>query len=90
LHGFAGADDYWYRASSKPWLPGIRVPTLLLNARNDPFLPAHALPSAGQVSGTTLIDFPQEGGHVGFVSGSMPGELSWMQQRVLRFLQHCA
>ena len=90
LHGFAGADDYWYRASSKPWLPGIRVPTLLLNARNDPFLPAHALPLARQVSGTTLIDFPQEGGHVGFVSGSMPGELSWMQQRVLRFLQHCA
>lgn len=90
LHGFAGADDYWYRASSKPWLPGIRVPTLLLNARNDPFLPAHALPSARQVSGSTLIDFPQEGGHVGFVSGSMPGELGWMQQRVLRFLQHRA
>jgi predicted alpha/beta-fold hydrolase len=42
LHGFAGADDYWRRASSKPWLAGIRLPTLLLNAQNDPFLPARA------------------------------------------------
>lgn len=88
LHGFAGADDYWHRASSKPWLGGIRVPTLLLNARNDPFLPAHALPIAGQVSDAVLIDFQQEGGHVGFVSGSIPGNLGWMPQRIVRFLQH--
>ena len=86
LHGFAGADDYWFRASSKPWLPGIRVPTLLLNARNDPFLPAHALPSSGQVSATVQRDFPQEGGHVGFVSGNLPGRLDWMPQRILHFL----
>ena len=86
LHGFASADDYWFRASSKPWLGAIRVPTLLLNARNDPFLPAHALPLADQVSGEVLLDFPDEGGHVGFVSGQFPGRLYWMPQRVLRFL----
>ena len=44
LHGFASAEDYWRRASSKPWLGGIRVPTLLINARNDPFMPAGVLP----------------------------------------------
>ena len=86
LHGFSGADDYWFRASSKPWLRSIRVPTLLLNAQNDPFLPAHALPSTDQVSGDVLLDFPREGGHVGFVSGNLPGGLDWMPRRVLRFL----
>ena len=42
VHGFAGVDDYYTRASSKPWLTAIRVPTLLLNARDDPFLPGAA------------------------------------------------
>ena len=46
LHGFDGAQDYWRRASSKPWLGGVAVPTLVLNARNDPFIPATSLPGA--------------------------------------------
>lgn len=87
LHGFADADDYWRRASSKPWLAGIGVPTLLLNARNDPFLPEHALPAAGQVSARVMLDFPRQGGHVGFVSGTPPGSLDWLPERVLRFFQ---
>src|SRR5690349_20150589 len=47
LHGFAGANDYWSRASSKPWLASIALPTLVLNARNDPFIPAASLPRQG-------------------------------------------
>jgi len=85
LHGFAGADDYWQRSSCKPWLSEIRVPTLVLNARNDPFLPAQALPTPDQVTASVRLEFPQQGGHVGFVSGSFPGKLDWMPQRVLRF-----
>ncbi len=88
VHGFAGADDYWQRASSKPWLPAIRVPTLLLNAQNDPFLPAQALPRSDQVSAAVTLDFPREGGHVGFVTGSLPGRLDWLPQRLLHFFQH--
>jgi len=88
LHGFASADDYWRRASCKPWLTGIRVPTLALNAQNDPFLPAQALPRRDQVSATVKLEFPQQGGHVGFVSGSFPGKLDWLPQRVLRFFQN--
>ncbi|SDH34039.1 hydrolase [Propionivibrio dicarboxylicus] len=87
LHGFAGADDYWFRASSKPWLGGIAVPTLLLNARNDPFLPAHALPLPNQVSPQVCLDFTEQGGHVGFVTGYLPGHLDWMPQRLLRFFR---
>lgn len=88
LHGFDGAADYWRRASSKPWLGGIRLPTLLLNAQNDPFLPAHALPARGQLPPAIIAEFPHDGGHVGFVSGSLPGHLRWLPQRILHFFQH--
>ena len=46
LHGFAGTDDYWRAPRRKPWLAASRVPTLVLNARNDPFVPAASLPGA--------------------------------------------
>ncbi|MBI4742926.1 MAG: hydrolase [Betaproteobacteria bacterium] len=88
LHGFAGADDYWLRASSKPWLAAIRLPTLLLNALNDPFLPADALPAADQLSSSVTAEFPRQGGHVGFVGGGLPGHLDWLPQRILHFFQH--
>lgn len=88
LHGFAGADDYWRRSSSKPLLGGIRVPTLVLNAQNDPFLPAHALPRPDQVATQVTLDFPREGGHVGFVSGSLPGRLDWLPQRLVHFFRN--
>ncbi|MCP5230111.1 hydrolase [Accumulibacter sp.] len=88
LHGFAGAEDYWRRASSKPWLKGIRLRTLLLNARNDPFMPARVLPSPGQAGASVLLEFPLQGGHVGFVAGHPPGRLDWLPQRILHFFRH--
>ena len=85
LHGFRNAEDYWLRSSSKPWLRHIRVPTLILNALDDPFLPAWALPHARDVSSAVRLDFTPHGGHVGFVSGRFPGSLAWMPSHVLRF-----
>lgn len=85
FHGFANADDYWRRSSSKPWLREIRVPTLLLNAKNDPFLPASALPTPAEVSNTVQLEYPSAGGHVGFVSGDFPGQLDWLPRRLLKF-----
>jgi predicted alpha/beta-fold hydrolase len=85
LHGFKNADDYWTRASSKPGLRNIRVPTLILNARNDPLVPASALPGAGEVSAAVTLEQPEQGGHAGFVSGAFPGNLDWLPQRVLKF-----
>jgi hypothetical protein len=82
LHGFRDADDYWARASSAPLLADVRVPTLLLNAKNDPFLPAEALErAAAQASASVLLEFPRSGGHAGF-----PGRNQWMARRVLEFL----
>lgn len=85
LHGYRDTDDYWTRASSKPWLGRIAVPTLMLNARDDPFLPAAALPRPDQVSPCVTLDFPEQGGHVGFVTGAFPGSVGWMPRRVLGF-----
>lgn len=87
LHGFAGADDYWRRASAKPWLATVAIPALVLNARNDPFLPAQYLPTPAEVSASVHLEFPAGGGHVGFVSGSFPGHLDWLPQRLLHFFR---
>ncbi len=82
LHGFRDADDYWARAASAPWLSRIAVPTLVLNARNDPFLPAAALERATREASPELVlEFPRTGGHAGF-----PGRDRWLARRVLDFL----
>ena len=82
LHGFRDADDYWARASSAPSLARIVVPTLVLNARNDPFLPEAALERAARgVSRRVMLEFPRTGGHAGF-----PGRGQWLARRVLDFL----
>ena len=85
LHGFAGANDYWTRASSKPWLAKVRIPTLVINARNDPFVPAASLPSQDEVSPDVLLEQPPQGGHVGFMTGPGRGRMDWLALRVLRF-----
>ncbi|HEU4623096.1 MAG TPA: hydrolase [Burkholderiaceae bacterium] len=85
VHGFRDTDDYWTRASAKPWLAHIQVPTLVLNARNDPFMPADALPRAFEVSPSVVLEQPEEGGHVGFATGGFPGRLDWLPTRLLQF-----
>jgi predicted alpha/beta-fold hydrolase len=89
LHGFRDAEDYWRRSSSKPWLKHVRVPTLVLNAMDDPFLPAWALPKQSEVSASVQLEFPAQGGHVGFVTGPFPGSIEWMPERVLGFFGNC-
>lgn len=85
LHGYRDADDYYRRASSGPVLEGIRVPTLVLNARNDPFLPADALQRAtARPSPLVLVESPRHGGHVGFVGRD--GRHGWLAQRLFDFL----
>lgn len=87
LHGFRDTDHYWASASCGPWLQGIRVPTLVLNARNDPFLPEHALlRAARQASNTVVLEFPRTGGHAGFLVGPFPGSHAWLPNHLFDFL----
>lgn len=87
LHGFSGADDYWSRASSKPWLKAVAVPTLVLNARNDPFIPAASLPDRQGVSGAIELEQPDDGGHCGFLGQPFPGRFEWLPRRLVAFFR---
>jgi uncharacterized protein len=84
VHGFRDAQDYWDRSSAQHLLERIATPTLILHARNDPFLPEHLL-GTPRVSRAIEFEMSDTGGHVGFVSGAFPGRLDWLPQRVLRF-----
>jgi hypothetical protein len=87
LHGFAGADDYWRRASSKRWLRSIRLPTLVLNARNDPFIPAASLATPAEISAHVVLEQPGDGGHAGFPAGRFPGHVGWLPARLVHFFE---
>jgi len=88
LHGFRDTDDYWDRASARHVLSDITLPTLVLNAQNDPFLPANFLPR--RASPQVTLEYPREGGHVGFATGAPPGRLDWLPRRILGFLDAVA
>jgi predicted alpha/beta-fold hydrolase len=87
LHGFADADDYYTRSSSGPFLPGIRVPTLLLHALDDPFLPAERVPVQAAADNPSIVAaFPDTGGHVGFIQGTPRQPRFWAEEEAARFL----
>ena len=83
LHGFKNTQDYWSRASAKPHLQRIKLPALVLNARNDPFVPAVSLPAHNAAQRQITLWQPLHGGHAGFVQGSWPvGHLQAMPEAV--------
>jgi predicted alpha/beta-fold hydrolase len=87
LHGFRGTDDYWARGSAKPHLARIRVPALVLNARNDPFVPASSLPAPHEVGSRVTLWQPAHGGHVGFPRGGWPGHVHTLPEGVMGWLE---
>jgi predicted alpha/beta-fold hydrolase len=88
LHGFKGARDYWTQCSSKPWLECIKVPTLIVNAADDPFLAGGCYPAKECRRNPSLtLEIPRYGGHVGFVAFNGNGRY-WSEERALRFLRH--
>ncbi|MCB1319062.1 MAG: alpha/beta fold hydrolase [Leptospiraceae bacterium] len=88
LHGFKDALDYWTRCSSNQFISGIRVPTLLVNARNDPFLTPRCLPFREAASNDRVIfESPQEGGHVGFMQ-FQGDRMFWQERRAVAFIEY--
>lgn len=88
LHGFRDADDYYARSSARQFLGGIQLPTLILNARNDPFLPESALPAIAELGPAVRFEATEGGGHVGFVDGGFPGCLDWMPARLMSYFSN--
>jgi len=85
LHGFRDAADYYARASAGPLLHMINTPTLLLHALDDPFLPFSVMPTTKNLPQEVTPDFLAQGGHVGFVQGTWPGNMAWLPQRLLAY-----
>ena len=88
LHGFAGADDYYARASSIGFLPRVTTPTLCLSAADDPFLPSETLNRAREAA-SPAIEFrvTPRGGHIGFVGGPPWRPRYWAEESAVRWLE---
>jgi predicted alpha/beta-fold hydrolase len=90
LHGFAGAEDYYHKSSSSRFVQSVRVPTLLIHARDDPFLAAEALPlSTIEANPFLTLVLTDRGGHVGFLEGGLPWKPTfWVEGQIASFLAH--
>ena len=88
LHGFEDARDYYTRSSARQFLPGIKTPTLILHAKDDPFMTPDVIPEPGELSKTTTLEVSDGGGHVGFVGGDWPWAARyWLEERIPLYLQ---
>ena len=86
LHGYSDASDYYRRASSRYFLPDIRIPTLLIQAEDDPFVFRHSVPEAAELSATTTLELHRSGGHVGFVEGAPNRPRYYLERRIPQWL----
>ncbi|MHC1744751.1 MAG: YheT family hydrolase [Syntrophobacteraceae bacterium] len=87
IHGFASAEDYWSRSASKPLIHSITIPTLLVNALDDPFLSPSCYPyDEARANANFYLETPSHGGHVGFVSLNHEGRY-WSEMRAVEFLE---
>ena len=88
LYDFANVDDYYQRSSSRQFLQAIKVPTLLIQAQDDPFMTAEVLPELAELSSSVSLEITAGGGHVGFISGNNPFRAEyWLEQRIPEFLR---
>ncbi|MHB8426043.1 MAG: hydrolase [Gammaproteobacteria bacterium] len=87
LHGYRDADDYYARCSSRFFLKNIRVPTFILHAADDPFMSPASVPREDELSPAVTLELSQQGGHVGFVNGSLLRPNMWLAERISLHLQ---
>jgi len=91
LHGFDGVDDYYRKSSSRPYIAHITTPTLIIHARNDPFMTTDALPGDSQLGPGVTLELHRSGGHVGFVAGALPlCPRYWLDERIAEYFAETA
>ena len=88
IHGFSGVEEYYSVSSSRQYLRGIQKPTLILHAKDDPFMSEDVIPSSQELSSSIKLEVTETGGHVGFVAGKFPWRPQyWLEQRIPLFLR---
>lgn len=87
LHGFPHVHAYYREASSRQYLIGVETPTLIIHALDDPFMTPEILPKGEELSNNITFEISQKGGHVGFITGHLPGRpIYWLDERIPEFL----
>jgi uncharacterized protein len=87
LHGFKGVNDYYHRSSSRQYLKNIHIPTLVIHSLDDPFISPNAIPNIDEISEKITLEVSKSGGHVGFISGIVPGRAKyWLEDRIPAYL----
>ena len=87
LHGFEGADDYYQKCSAQNFLKAIATPTLVVHAKDDPFMHSSIVPDVKTLSPKVCLELSEKGGHVGFMQGTPWRPEIWIQQRANDFFQ---
>ena len=87
VHGFLNVEDYWKRASAPQWLTNIQTDTLIIHARNDPLFPEGNLPVEDKLPKNIRCYYTRGGGHVGFTTGNVPGNINWLPKNILDYFQ---
>jgi predicted alpha/beta-fold hydrolase len=88
IHGFKSAQHYYQKSSALQYLSKITTNTLVINAKDDPFMQPEILPSHGEVPSNVYLEFPNHGGHLGFISGSLIKPEFWLEPRISSFFKH--
>jgi predicted alpha/beta-fold hydrolase len=86
IHGFKDAQDYYTQSSAKQYLKNIKIPTLIVHAKDDPFMSPDILPEKEELSDAITLNISQNGGHVGFISGTLCKPKYWLEEIILEFL----
>lgn len=88
LYGFRDAEDYYMTTSSRQYLRFIQVPTLLIQAKDDPFMTEDVIPTEDELSPYVKLEVTDKGGHVGFVTGKYPWKpVYWLEERTPEFFR---
>lgn len=86
IHGFKDARDYYTKSSSKQFLKEIKTPTLIIHAKDDPFMTQGVIPTKSELSQSVELELTQRGGHVGFIGGGVFNPVFWLEKRIVAYL----
>jgi predicted alpha/beta-fold hydrolase len=87
INGFASAEDYYKKSSAKQFLKSITTPTLIIHAKDDPFMTPEVIPTPQEISSSVALKILEHGGHVGFISGSLLHPKYWLEEEIIDFLR---
>jgi len=88
INGFQSAQEYYSKSSAKQYLKDITIPTLIIHAKDDPFMTQEVIPIQEELSSSVILEVYEHGGHVGFVTGSLLKPKYWLDEKITKFFKN--